>query len=257
MASLLEKLTYSLGNDDAANEANTGFTGITSISRDPGGTMLGDDEWMPRGRPSIISTGTDQTGQLFAWKDIAATDALAFDIPWRPIILGASPNPDNQIFYMGAGETRLFSVNTLSTGGLRVRDAASTITNSPTGLLTGGNYVLSCFMLRHATAGAWRVALFAENGTTALWDSGMVTGVNTGSASITRFRTLVAKQGSTNATPARHAWGEPRWDRGATNLLKAWAPHRPFYVWKDGAYVAVDVYRWDANSAGYVQLGTP
>jgi len=259
----IETLNFSGAPGAAVSAVNTGFSSWQYL--DPGSTAIFDPSatpWEPFMSPSIIVEGSTQAGHVFGYVEIPDTNTLAVDEPWMPLVFGATPSSDNQIFSListtTGSEVRNFSINVRNHGGLRILDGAATQTNTVTGLLTvGTKYILKVYVLRHATAGAWHVKVMNEDETVTVYDSGLITGVPTGANPINRIRAGIGKAGTTNVTPAKHQWGELRWDSARTSLLPKWAMPNPFYMWFNdvGAYENVDVYFWDSSTGGYTQLG--
>lgn len=241
----MPKLTYLGADGEAATFGNTGFDQIDITSS--GSSMVFENNWMPRGRISLLCTATANEGKVFGRKDIPAATNVSVDIPYSQLVL---PNAESTIMYFGAGETRAMQLNLWPDGIIRIRNVSNaTSASSPLGTVVAGEkYVLSAYLKQNDADGHARAVLFEEDGTTVVWDSGMVTGQNFGSLAITRMRLAVGKTGTTSTIVATNQWGEPRWEVGTSNILPAWSEHHPYFMWVDGAYVPVYVWYWDGTT---------
>lgn len=228
-------------DEQPATNANTGYLPGLSLT-DTGATAVWKSDWQPRGENSILVTGTSSPGYAMAVHDIAATDLLAFDQPIRPVSLPAS---EQAYLFMGAGETRNFSVNVVTSGAIVARPVSGGNWSSAAGVMAAGvPVIMSVHVSRHASAGTFRVVIYEEDGVTVRADSGTLTARGTGSAAITRTRSLSVKSSSSSTVVSAARFGRPRWDAEATGLLPAWvAPvaARPVRMKVGGVYVPADM----------------
>ena len=160
----IQKLSFTGAAGAAATIANTGYTEI--VVTDGGGSLIFDDSWKPRGKVCLLATGTSSPGYVKGKLDFAAaTDALAFEQPIKPVALPAS---EATLFFFGNGETRQVSVNVEPGGVVQVRGRASpgsVIWRSTAGALAVGvPVILAVYFTRHPTAGTVRVVVFEEDG---------------------------------------------------------------------------------------------
>lgn len=247
---MIENLTYSGGDGSAVTAGNTGYDSVLVT----GGSLVHEAEEVFRGASSsILATGTTTSGVVYGLKDITATDALAFDIPVKPVTL---PSGELYFLQLGFAATRNIALATTSTGLLRVRDAANANAwSSASGVLIPGSpCIISVYVTRSATEGTFRVVVYEIDGVTIRTDSGLQTAKNTGSSAFTNFRASGAKS-ATGTLASQWLYGEPRWDVTASGLLPAWtAPtaQSPAYRWDGSGYVPLDAYRW--NGSVYVDL---
>jgi hypothetical protein len=228
------------GDGAVATLANTGFDFIFP----QGGTMTFTDDWKPRHAQVVLdANGTTTAGYVLGVNDITATDVIAFDQPVQPKAIAPS---EVTLVFFGAGETRQFSVVSMSDGSVMVRNgAAANAWRSAAGVLAPGiPIVLSIYLTRDAANGTFRVVVYEADGVTVRLgsDSGLKTAQNTGSLPITRIKHTIAKSSSSSTVVARHWFGEPRWDRSATGLLPAWTERNPFRTVVNGEWKPVKLY---------------
>lgn len=225
----IEMLRFSGVDGAPATFANTGYADVSVA----GGTATIEDSWTPRYMPSIDMNGTATAGYALGFHDIPATDILAYDQPIRPVTIASA---EAALFFFGAGETRQFSVVSMSDGSVMARSGPggnANVYRSAAGVLAPGvPVVLSVYLTRDGTAGTFRVVVYNEDGVTVRLgaDSGLLTGRNTGTAPITRVKSSQAKSSSSSTVVARHLFGAPRWDRAAMGVLPAFKPHAAYYL---------------------------
>lgn len=216
------------GADGAvATAANTGFSSV--VKTDTAATILFEDSWKPRGRNSLEMRGTTTAGYaLGVLTAPAPTDTVALDIPWDLIEIPSAEQ--SVVSFHGADDTRLWSLAVFASGALTVRDAAAATRwtgsgASPTGVVStaAAPYILRIFMSRNATTGTFRVQIVNEADGTVIanGDTGLRTGQNTGAQQITHMK-ISAKSASSSVIPAKYAFGIPRYDWAATDLIPLW-----------------------------------
>lgn len=250
----IQKLTFSGGDGETVTVGNTGYTAVTVT--DGGGSLVFDDAWLPRGKMAVRATGTTSPGYVMCRLDFTSTDALAFEQPVKPVALPTTTTGEEALFYFGNLESRRVSVNVKADGALTIRDGANLVAwTSAAGILAVGvGVVVSVYIVRHATAGSVRVVVYNENGTVRA-DSGALTGRNTGADSINRNRSTIAKGSSSSTVAAAYLFGAPRYDLAATGIMPAPTAYNPARMWIGGAYVPVDLLRW--NGFGYESVLFP
>lgn len=250
---MIETVTYSGADGATVTSANTTYDSVLAT----GGSLVFETDETYRGASgSIVATGTTTSGVVYGSKDITATEAIAFDIPAKPVTL---PSAELYFLQLGVGATRNIALATTNTGLLRVRDAANANAwSSAAGVLVPGSpCIISVYVTRSATVGTFRVVVYEIDGVTVRADSGVQTAKNTGASAFTNIRTSGAKS-ATGALASQWVYGEPRWDVAASGLLPAWTPPEatyPAYRWSVGGYVPLAAHRWSIG--GYVPLTTP
>jgi hypothetical protein len=201
-----------------SGSAGDNLTGGNSGSDFPvvtGGTATIETAQAAHGTRSALFTATSTSGGCYISKAITATDVLGADVYMR---ITALPSADVGILWFGTGTVQRLNLELTTTGALRIRDDAITnIWTSSTTMSLNTWYRISLYATRDPSTGTVRAAYYALDSTTAIADSGLLTGRNTGAASYDSIR-IGTKTSTATVTMTAYVddWG---YDPAATGLL--------------------------------------
>jgi hypothetical protein len=198
--------TLATTNTDADFVSLTGGTGVISTAQAFSATR------------SALLTGTVTSGSLYLQRTIASTTTIGSDMYmyWT-----ALPSAEVAIWWSGTGTTRSVTLNVSATGQLVIRDAggaggAAQWTSTAT-MTTGTWYRVSVYATQHASTGTVRAAFYSGTSSTALADSTLLTGKNTGAAAYNTLRW--GNKGSTSTATSTVYIDDYAYDTAATGLL--------------------------------------
>lgn len=202
---------FESGSDlDTLNGTNGGCDSVVNT----GGTSIISTAQAAHGTRSALMTATSTSGAEYLQQSLTATDDLAVDVY---IYITAMPSADVGLIWYGDGALQRVTLELLTTGAIRIRDDAfANQWTSGTTLSLNTWYRVSLFAHRDPSAGTVRAAYYAMDSTTAIADSGLLTGKNTGSTSYTGLRIgPKVSTGTTTMTAHFDDWG---YDPVATGL---------------------------------------
>lgn len=224
---------FTTGADgDAITAGNTNATSVVLT----GGTAVIDEDVVYSATRSVLGDSTSTSGGVYWALSIPQTDVFASDMY---VYLNALPNAEQAVIsWLNAG-TRMLSLNITTTGQIRIRDAGggggTNIYTSTATMSTGVWYRVSMYGTQHASTGTVRAAFFASNTSTALDDSTLLTGRNTGASPYNSIRWGV--KAGTGTTTMNANLDDYAYDRGASDLI---APE-PFTV-SPGGIASAEVF---------------
>jgi hypothetical protein len=213
MAAIRDKFTA--GNDGNALSASNSDADTVVVT---GGTLAIDTAVVYSPTRSVLATATSTSGGAYWTRNINATSALATDMYIRYTTL---PSAEMAVTHYMSTTTQSVRLNILDTGQVRLRDGAAgggaNIWTSTASMTTGTWYRISMYATQNATTGTVRVAFYAGGSGTALDDSTLLTGRNTGASPYTAVRWGVKT--STGTTTAVANIDDYAYDDAATGLL--------------------------------------
>lgn len=172
-------------NGDDLTAGNSGGDFIVAT----GGTAKISTAHKAHGTRSALFTGTTASGALYLSKSIASTDDIAARVYVYWDTLPTSTVRSLLIFLNGSSQLANLEVNAAGNLGIR-DDSNANIWTSDAAMTTGQWYRIEFAIHRDPTSGTARAAIYLGDGTDPVTDgdSGVLTGQNTGSASVTRLR---------------------------------------------------------------------
>jgi hypothetical protein len=179
----LTKYGFESGNNgDTATPGNTGAGFITAT----GGTLTISTAWAHAGTRSMRGVATSTSGSVYGQWVIAAQTAFYAEM-W--LYLTGTASAEVGFFWYGTGSTRAISLNGTVERFLRVRDAAGASMVTSTVMPLNTPIKVKVFSTQNATTGTLRCAWSdTPPYATYNWDSGTLTGKNTGAAAYDTIR---------------------------------------------------------------------
>lgn len=212
----VERWGFESGNNgDALGAVNSNSDTVLAT----GGTAVISTSQAMHGTRSALFTATTTSGVLYFSKAISSTTRLGLDTYVYITALPAST--EAAILWVGAGSSRQISLCLVSTGALRIRDAAggggANIWTSSTTIALNTWTRISLVAEQDAAAGTIRAAYYAGDSTTTIADSGLLTARNTGATPYSSIRVGgKASTGTLASTFYLDDWG---YDPAAVALL--------------------------------------
>jgi hypothetical protein len=203
-------------NNDAMSLANAAgdsvFTG--------GGTATISTALAFDGSRSMLMTGTSTSGTVYVSKNFPDTTHMGADVF---INITSMPTAEAALVLGLNGTTRNFSLAINVTGQLRIRNGASaggvSVWTSTNTLSLNTWYRVSIYATQDPTNGTIQAAFYAGNSSTAIEDSTLITGQNTGSSTFNSVRFGVKP--SSNTVQMTAYFDSYGYDYTATGLLPA------------------------------------